>query len=346
MATQATDLGDVVITTLAELGENKFTDLMSDYQDTVALKRLIKKSKMNFQAGDELQFNLITDHNNSARFVGLGETDVVDITNVMATGKIPWRHITWNWAMERRLVAMNRSPRKIVDLVKTQRIAAMGSAIIKFETSFWKVPATDDNVSPYGVPYYIVKSNTEGFNGTVPSGYSVVANLSPTTYTRWRNWTAQYTAVTKDDLIRKLRKAAHYTDFKPLVDDIPQYSTGSDRGMYTNYAVLGTMEEILESQNENLGPDIASMDGKVVFRRTPVEAVKELDLDTTNPVYGIDWKEFLTAGLTGEWMKEVVTDPVAGQHTMMATFTDCTFNFYCRNRRKQFVIATNTGLPG
>jgi len=346
MATQATDLGDVVITTLAELGENKFTDLMSDYQNTVALKRLIKKSKMNFQAGDELQFNLITDHNNSARFVGLGETDIVDISNVMATGKIPWRHITWNWAMERRLVAMNRSPRKIVDLVKTQRIAAMGSAIIKFESSFWKVPAADDNISPYGVPYHIVKSNSEGFNGTVPSGYTTVSNLSPTTYARWRNWTAQYAAVTKDDLIRKWRKAAHYTDFMPLVDDIPQYNTGDDYGFYTNYAVLGTMEEILESQNENLGTDVASMDGKVVFRRTPAMAVKELDLDTTNPIYGINWGEFKTAGLTGEWMKETVTDPVAGQHTMMATFTDCTFNFYCRNRRRMFVLATNTGLPG
>lgn len=349
MTIQAADIADLVTTTLNELGKMKFTDLMSDYQNTIALKRLINKKKMTFDSGPAVSFNVITDHNDSARFVGLGAVDVVDIPNVMTTGNVPWRHITWNWAIERREIAMNRSPSKIVDLTKTRRIASFGSAIIKFEYAFWRVPDVTDEVVPYGIPYYVVKSNTatttnNGFNGSVPSGYTTVAGLNPTTYPRWRNYAAQYTAVTKDDLIRKWRRLMHYTDFMPLVDDIPEYNTGDDYGHYSNYSVVATLEEILESQNDNLGSDVAPMDGKVMMRRVAVTPVKELDLDTTNPVYTLNWGELGTMGLRGEWMNETVIPIEAKQHTVSSTHTDCTYNLLCRNRRRQGVLATNTTM--
>ena len=350
---QGTDIADLVTTTLNELGENKFTDLMSDYQNTIALKRLIKKNKMSFDAGPQVEFRIITDDNQSARFVGLGAVDIVDIPNVMTKGVVDWRHITWNWAIERRMIAMNRSPRKIVDITKIERITALGSAIKKFENAFWRVPAVTDLVTAYGIPYYVVKSNTaaiaannDGFNGLVPSGYTLVANLNPSTAAnnRWRNYATQYTTVSKDDLIRKWRRMAMYTEFTPLVDDMPVYNLGDDYGHYTNYSVYGTCVEILESQNENLGDDIAPMEGKLKFKRGNVVFVKELDLDTTNPVYSLNWGELFTMGLRGEWMNETTIPIVPGQHTVTATHTDCTFNLLCRNRRRQGVLATNTTM--
>lgn len=353
MATiQATDIADLVTTTLNELGELKFTDLMSDYQNTIALKRVMKKNKMSFDAGPQVAFNVITDHNNSARFVGLAAPDVVDIVNVMTTGIVPWRHITWNWAIERREIAMNRTPRKIVDLAKTRRISSLGSAIIKFEKCLWKVPSSTNTTDPYGIPYWIVKSNTaattanaDGFNGTTPSGYTSVGGISPTTYPRWSNYATMYTNVSKDDLVEKLWRASTFTDFMPLVDGIPQYNTGDDYGYYTNYAVLKSLKEILEAQNDDLGSDLDSFEGKLLFRRAGFTWAKELELDTTNPIYGINWGEMKTMGLRGEWMNETSLPIMPGQHTVSATFTDCTFNMFCRNRRRNFVLATDTTLP-
>ena len=344
MALQASNIADLVATTLDELGRGKFTDLMSDYQKTVAMKRLVKKSKTTFDSGEQVSFNVIVDHNNSARFVGLYATDSVDVPNVMATGNVPWRHITWNWAVDFREPLMNASPAKIVDIVKTRRIAAMGSAIIKFEYAWWRVPATTNDTDPYGLPYWIVKNNTEGFNGGMHTSYTAVGGISTDTQARWKNWTAQYTSVTKDDLVKKVRKALHYTDFEPLVDEIPEYNTGDDQVMYTNYAVTTVLEDLAESQNENIGKDLAAYDGKVVIRGVPIMAIKELDLDTTNPVYGVNWGEMKTMALRGAWMKDFVEKHVPGQHTVAATHTDCTFNWICRNRRRQFVIATNTGV--
>ncbi len=349
---QASDIADLVATTLNELGELRFTDLMSDYQNTIALKRVFRKHKTTFDAGPQVQFNIITDENHSFRFVGLGEPDVVDIPNVMTTGIVPWRHATWNWAIERREIAMNRTPRKIVDLAKTRRIASFGSAIIGWEQALWRLPAVTDLKSLYGIPYWIVKSNTaattanaDGFNGLVPSGYTTVAGVSSTTFPRWANYATQYTLVTKDDFIRKARRMAVYTDFAPLVEDMPVYNTGDDLGFYTNYALLGALEEALEAQNDDLGDDIASMEGKVQFRRVGVGFVKELDKDTTNPFYQINWGEMKTMGLRGEWMHETSIPITPGQHTMSATHTDCSCNTFCRNRRRQGVLATDVGLP-
>ena len=350
---QANDIADLVAMSLNDLGRLKFTDLMSDYQNTVVLKRLMRKGKQTFDSGPNVAFNVITSTNGSARFVGLGAQDIVDIPDVMTTGVVPWRHSTWNWAHEQREPIMNSGASKIVDIIKTRRISAFGDGIKLLERAFWRAPpatGAGSDTEPYGVPYYIVKSNTatttnDGFNGSVPSGYTTVAGLNPTTYIRWRNYATQYTAVTKDDLIRKMRRAQTYTDFMPLVEEVPEYNSGNDYGIYTNYAVVGTMEELLEAQNDNLGKDIASMDGKTLFRGIPIVFVKELDLDTTNPVYGINWGEFGAMGLRGWWLKETVVGMVAGQHTVGAVHTDCTFNFLCRNRRRNWVLATDTTLP-
>jgi hypothetical protein len=351
-AIQGADFADLIVTTLNQLGRLKFTDLMSTYQNTIALKRLIKKSKMTFEGGPAVEFRVITDTNGSARAVGLAYVAISNIPNVMTFGQVPWRHVTWNWSMERRILAMNAgTAQKITDIIKVERVAAMGDAIKMFERFFWRVPATTDTLTPYGIPYYVVKSataatsaNADGFNGLVPAGYTTVAGLNPTTYPQWANYADAYTTVSKDDLIRKMRRACRYTEWTPLVDDIPQYSTGDDYGIYTNYPVMGAMEEILESQNENLGPDVASMDNKTVFQRTPITWVKELDLDTTNPVYGLNWGEMKTMGLTGEWMKETMVPVNPNQPTVQTTHTDCTYNLLCRNRRKQYVLSTGTSM--
>jgi hypothetical protein len=354
MPVQATGIADVLIHSLNQLGRLKFTDLMSDYQSTIALKRIFKKKKATIESGPEVQFNAIVATNGSARHVGLGYVAQVDIPNVLATGKMPWRHTTWNWALERRLVAMNRGDAKIIDIAQSQRIASFGDAILLFERTLWRCPTSSEfDLHPVGIPYFVVKSstaandNTGGFNGSVPSGYTLVANIDPTASatSRYKNYADAYTDVSKDDLIMKMRRAQFFTDFMPLVDDIPTYNVGDDFGIYTNYAVSARMVEILESQNESLGSDVAPMEGKAVFMRSPIVPVKELNQDTTNPVYMLNWGEIGAMGLSGEWMREQHFAATQNQPTIMTNNTDCSWNLICRNRRRQAVISNGTTMP-
>jgi hypothetical protein len=352
---QASDIQDLVTTSLDQLGRLQWTDLSSDYQNTVALKRLFRKNKMQYGGGPNVRFNVQFDTNGSSRTVGLGFTAIVDIPNTMTYGSVPWSRKTFNWAMDIEEPVINSGESKIIDLLKTRRIAALGSFTIDVERGLWAAPdATNFAGSEpdfLGIPYWVVKSNTafsttnEGFNGGAPSGFTDVGGLSPTTYPRWKNYAEQYTAVTKDDLIRRMRRAMKYIDFMPLVDETPTYNVGDDYGCYTNEPVLSTLEEILEDQNENLGSDIAPMDGKVMFARSPVVFVKELNRDTTNPVYILNWGELGSMRRSGFWMKEIPVPVNPNQPTISATHVISSFNTICRNRRRQAVIATDTSMP-
>ena len=342
---QATQLTDLVATTLRDLGKPNFTEIATDIQKHTAMRSLFRKNSVTLQSGVGVQWDVMVAHSGTAYNVGLGASDNVNIVDSMVQAQADWRNSTANYAIIGQEIDMNREPARIVDLVRQRRISAMIAVTELMENNFWGPPvALSDAITPWGVNTWIVKNASEGFFGTVPSGYTTIG-LNPTTYPRWRNYTAQYTSVSKDDLIRKWRKAATFTDFTPPVENIPTFSTGNMWGYYSNYAVVGALEEVLEGQNDSLGTDVASMDGKVVFRRSPVEWVPRLEVDTTNPVYGINWGDFRTHILSGWWGKETNVPVYPGQHTISAHFMDWTYQIVMKNRRGSFVLATGTTYP-
>jgi hypothetical protein len=339
---QADNIADLVALTLRELGPNKWTDISYDLQEHVALPKLLKKEKVGFGSGYGFQFNVNVTTSGSARMTGLYETDEVNTTDTMVQGNVPWRHATTNYAFDEREIKMNRSPARIVELVKVKRANSMIDLATLMENQFWGKPATSDNVDDmFGVQYWIVPSATQGFNGTNPSGFSSgAANISSTTYPNWANWTDDYVSVSQDDLITKLRLAAYKTSFKSPVPT-PSYNTGDRYGYYTNYDVVSQMERLLMAQNENLGNDVASKDGQTLFRRVPVTAVPKLDADTTDPVYGINWGVFGFVFLEGEYLTESGSIMSAKQHRVIERHTDLTLNLVCRDRRKLFIVCNN-----
>lgn len=340
MATlQAADIGDVVKTTLRELGRLRWTGIQSDLQEHVALPKMLKKERVKFSDGYEIQFNVQYKLSGNAKNVGLYGSDSYNVSDTMATGSIPWRHTTTFYAFDRREMTMNSGASRIVDLIKTRRTDAMIDLAERMEIDFWGAPASSsDTTTPYGIDYWVVKNATEGFNGGDPSGFTAgAAGLATATYTRWKNWTYQYTNVTKDDLIRGWRNAATKTLFKSPVE-FPDYNRGDRYGYYTNYDVIQPLEELLEAQNENLGKDLASMDGAVMFRRNPVVWVPQLDGDSQDPVYGINWGVFYPVFLAGEYMKEQGPEKAANQHTVMKVDIDTSYNWCCKNRRRLFIL--------
>lgn len=343
MALQADNIADLVTTTLRELGPPKWTDISTDLQEYVAMPKMLKKEKVQFDNGIGIQRNVMIDITDGARNVGLMETDIVDIGDVMKTINIPWRHTVASTGYDRRELTMNKEPARIVELIKTRRADMMISLAERMETDFWSKPAdSTDEITPFGIKYWICMGSTnEGFNGGDPSGFtSGAGNLTVATAPRWQNYTAGYSAVTKADLVAKWRKAATFTNFKAPVD-IPQYASSARYSYYTNYAVISALETLLENQNDNLGNDVASKDGLTIFRRVPVQWAPKLEGTSQNPIYGIDWNSFYPVFMKGEYMKEeTLRNPT--QHTVYNTFVDTSYNYLCTNRRKNFVLATAT----
>lgn len=344
-ALNATQVGDLVQTTLRDLGKPRFTEIASTLQKHTAMRNLLKKNRVTLESGFGLQWDVMVGQTGAAANVGLYNTDVVNDVDVMTQATADWRFSNTNYPIENRVLAMNREPSRIVNFVQEKRIAAMISFAELMEANFWGPPvALSDTLTPWGVNTWIVKNATQGFNGGAPSGYTSIG-LNPTTYPNWQNWTDQYTAVSQDDFVRKLRKACTFTEFEPIVDGVPTFDTGEDHGLYTNYGVIAPLEEVLMSQNDNMGTDIAKYDGQVHFRRIPVMWIPKLEPDTTNPIYGIQWGVFKTFILQGWWLKETHIPVYPMQHTISAHFIDCAYQWVMRNRRCHFVISTGTTYP-
>ena len=344
-ALQVSDIADLAVVAQKELGEMKITNLTSDIQDHVAMNTLLRKNNVDFLgAGSSIQWNVMTRLSGAARNVGLYQTDDVNVADVTTTASIPWRFTDTSYAMDVREVAMNATPRKIFDLVKLRRADAYGSLAELMEANFWGKPSSSsDTATPYGIRYWIVPNASEGFNGGHPSGFSDVAGLSSTTYPRHKNYTAQFTNVTRTDLIRKWREAATKTKFKvPMNVNLASYNSGDKYGYYTNYNILGKLEERLEDQNDNLGNDVASKDGNALFRKVPVTYVSYLDAtnqtDITDPVYGINWGVLKTCFMRGQYFRESKPREAPKQHNVLEAFVDLMYNIKCTDRRRLFVL--------
>lgn len=341
----AQGLNDLVADTLRDLGRGRFTEIATDLQEHTAMASLLRENRTELQSGTGVQWNVMVAQAGNFRNVGLAASDNINLADTMVQATADWRNSVGGYAIEGREVSMNMEPSQIVNLVKTRRIQGMLDIAEGMENNFWGPPvALTDTITPWGVNTWIVKNATEGFNGGVPSGYTTIG-LNPTTYPRWNNWTAPYTSVSRDDLIRKWRKAARFTNFKPPVEGIPTFNTGTKYGYYTTNAVLQPLEETLQSQNDNLGTDVAKYDNMVTFGRVPVTWVPKLEADTTNPVYGINWGWFKTVILRGWWLRETHVPIYPGVHTMSAHFLDCTYQWVTKNRRCHFVLSNGTTYP-
>lgn len=345
MNLSADQILDLVTTTQKELGRMKWTDIATDLTEYEVLPKMLKKDKVLFDGGTGITRNAMVTDSGAAKHVGLFGVDDVNVGDVMKTFTVPWRHTTTSYAFDRREEGMNSGASRLVDLIKVRRTDAMISLAKLLEQTFWGKPATSaDTTTPFGLDYWIVYNATEGFNGGNPTGFSDgCGGLDSATYTRWRNWTAQYAAITKADLITKMRKAHRRTDFKSPVD-IPDYRTGKGQSfrIYVNETTMASLEDLGEAQNENLGRDLASMDGTITFRKNPIVYVPYLDAKTANPVYMVNWNAFSIAFLKGEYLREEKPTKAANQHTVYNVFVDLTWNTVCVDRRRHALITTAT----
>lgn len=349
---QAAEILDLVTLTLPKFKKFSFTDMSSDYRETIAFQRIFRQKKTkNDSDGVSIKWQLMTDTNGSFRFVGLGFTAEVSIPSTFIQGETPWRGWTYNWSVDGAEPAMQGPSEKIFDIMKARYFAGVGDMIKGVERALWRVPSSTSN-NVLGIPYYVVKSNTaatfannDGFNGATPSGHSTVAGINPTDQRRWQNYATQYTNVTVTDWLRKANRMADKIRFKPLVEDMPTYNPGFDYASYTNHPLYALLTELARSQNDNLGSDVAAMEGKAMFRRGTLGFVDELDNDTTNPFYMIDWNSMYAARLNNWWEKEIRVDLNPQQPTMATIHKVSRCNLVCLDRRRCGVIATDTTMP-
>jgi hypothetical protein len=289
---------------------------------------LDKKRVKTFEGGDDWEWEAQVDHNHSAQFVKMYQTDGSALVDTMIRGRVQPRHVNAHYDYDKREKAFQRGGVAIVNYIKTKYVGMMVSFYELLEEALWGTPTdSSDDTTPFGIRYWLLRNATEGFNGENPSGFSSGrGNIDSTTYTRWANWSNDYVDVSKEDLLASMRRGLRKTKFRsPVSHAVPKLS-GMGNGIYTNDSVLGSMETLLEQQNMNLGNDLASKDGRAMVKGTSVTYVPYLDADA------------LMIGVLAGWQNNL-TKPyqVSDKHLVSRVDLDGTLQMICTNLRRQAV---------
>ncbi len=342
MGLSFSQIDDAVLLTQNKLIQRgAFVDMQTDLTDHVAVREMWKGRKKTFEGGENWEFEVQMDHNHSARTVGLFETDGSSLTDTMKKGEVSVRHVNANYIYDQREKAFQRGGTAIVDLIKTRYVSMMVSLFELLEGILWSKPTdSSDDKTPYGIAYWVTKSATEGFYGVDPSGFADGrGGISSVDYPRYANYTAQYATVSKEDLIRKMRRAHRKSQFRSPVSHATPSLAGMKNGIYTNDTVIGLLEEILEANNMSLGNDLASKDGRTLFKGTPLTYAPKLDDDSSDPIYMLDWK-WLAIGVMAGWENNLSAPyMVFGKHLVRRVDIDASLNMVCTDPRRQVVIS-------
>jgi hypothetical protein len=304
------------------------------------------KSRKESQSGKNIGFTAHVGYTDNYEMVGLYDVDDVDVGDNFANATVPWKHSKWAFAYDEHEVTSMSDENEIVDFVEGRAVDAWLSAYESIERDVWTAATSSTAVDQiWGFNTWIVKgSNGEaGFYGDEPSGFSSIGLDVDTYGDRWRNYFADYASITdRTDFLAKLKTAATKTGFiAPLKVGNHGYPDAKSlkRWLATNLTVQQALETLAENQNDNLGRELDSMHGRVVFRGIPVQYIPVLDSDTQNPFYGIDLNHMKVV-VHPKWSpRNHGLRKAPNQRNVMNNFWDMQWNMICRDRRRQFLLA-------
>ena len=341
MALLPDQVPDFVALTLPVLKRGKWTDLSTEFPEYISASLLASK-QVTEQGGPAISFRIKLRNTGNSRISGLYGQDITKVEDVMISASVPWAMLTTNFSFDIYEDLFQSDRETIIKELKIRDHDAMTDLAELLETLFWSAPTSTTDTRPMGVPFWIQKSITtaEGaWNGGNPAGFtSGCAGVDSTANPRWRNWAFQWTNPTSDDLVRKVKKSLAFCNFQPPVP-YPELAFGkSDYSIYTTFRVQEPLERLAESRNDNLGSDVAKYLNAVTIGGTPVKWVPYLEAnDTSDPVYGINWKVFRPFVKKGANMRRNPPKQSARQHTVLEVHIDHWLNFCCYNRRLCFV---------
>ena len=347
MALMPDQLDDFVNLTLQSFKRKSWIDLSLDQQHHIfASKFLSGKTRTPYQGGHQLNWKVQTSNTGTAKYSELYSVAATSVKDLTTEAKQPFCKLTANFSYDVHEDSFQSDRETIIREIDVRRHSMYNDVFELAETSLWTAPSSDTESprKPSGIPFWIQKSATTpagGFTGGNPSGFSNgAAGINTNTVSGWKNWSFNYTSVSRDDMVAKARKAIEFTHFQApkQFNELGGGKSDSDWMFFTTYNVLEDLEKLLESRNDNLGVDLAKYAGAVTLKGNPVIWVPYLqNNDSSNPIYGVNFRVFSLYYKKGLDMLVHPPQQSARQHTVREVHLDSWFNFICLNRRRCFV---------
>ncbi len=347
------DIPEMLVATLPLIQRDQPVFEAQNLQEYPAVEQLMRKGRALIEegTGTSVEVPIVMTGSNRAKGVTLDDPDEAQFGHTSVMQQVQWRHSKTDYAYERRLILMNSgSEERIYNYMTQERNVGWLSLYEYLENIFWSLTAVGNDVDAYGIHNYIVYNATTGFTGTVPSGFTTVAGVNPTTYPKWTNYSANYTNISEDDFMPKMWSMKDRTGFKRPMKIEDYYSGMGDQNQYyCNRDTLNQIRQLAQARNEDLGFDIgADGSGRPVFDGNPINRVPAFDgefdfpgtiASTCGAIYQINWKWLGFVFLKGDYLHEDGPMQLPDRHNWYGVFVDLTHNLYCKSRRAQGVMA-------
>lgn len=344
-------LDDFIATTLAKQPRDTWVDLSMDLQRYTWVSRWFKSKKKPERGGPQLEWKLRIANQGTATHAGLYHVDKTNRKDVLTNGEAKWSKQTVNYIYDVDETAFQSGPETIIREIMLLEQGLTNDFVKLMEMAMWTAPSASDlkPMPPSGIPFWVQKNATFGFNGGDPSGWAAGAGgILTTSYPGWKNHSGTYAAVTPDDCVEKLVESMDMCDFEAPAQ-FPEIGKGPpDWGLFTVYSVLKKLRRLTTAQNDNLGGDVAKWMNSVVVRGIPVVWVPALSNTTSEaydyqcPIYGINWKVFEYFFKTGRSMVKYPPKTAPHQNSVRIRIMDNWGNFVCYDRRRNFVLYDST----
>lgn len=368
---------DLIQTTQKNLPDGEFETALQ-YRNHEVCNRWFTKDKRQEDSGESISRRIQLSTNGTAKHVRLYAKTAINQTDTVSTITAPWVQAQSYYTMERREVLRNRAPAKIIDLVKSRRIAGKLDMAELFEESAWSVPTSStDDLNPRGLFYWLnfaddgatassIASNrfagqTARWRGSGTdlgasgSGTTTVGGIDASTEDKWKTYVDIYASF-NDALIKKMRRTFRAIRFHSpiMVDDLKKPAFNNLR-IYMGLDQCNDYEDLATKANDNYGPDLAPFHGMTTFKRVPIVDIPQLDSFTVTdgggnsaspePIVFVNHTHFFPIVLTGDWMRESEPLTDAEQHNVFTTFYDCSYQYFCNNRRQAGAVL-HKAIPG
>jgi hypothetical protein len=310
---------------------------------------LLKEDRMAFDSGIGLKRTIMTDYARVFEWVGFHQASELNITDHLQQLTVNWKHSRTHWMFDAKELMMNKGKALIANVIKPREAGAIIAMAAGLEDAGWEYPATTDEKTMYGIPYYVVWNQGSGgdFNGSLPSGHTAVAGIDSDTYTTYRNYTEDYTNYTADDWLLKARKLHMKTEFVSPVDvDDFRGETGKRFKIYTDDVGMTNVWGLADQRNQNLGWDFGKQDNQTTFKGNAFRWVPKLDSGNistrsgmpTNPFYFIDKGSFIMAALEQDYMRRSEAMNSREQPDSYVNYIFASLQMLCVIRRRNGVM--------
>lgn len=343
-------IDDLVKSTLEDWGDPNFQMIAQSLQNLIVMKEWLKSNHMMTQdGGKSIKRNLMLRRGTGVDRNFMFASDTTDVPTLLSTTTMEWTHLHKSYGYDYKESLINTGKAMVTEVLEPRRADCMLAIAEGLENDAWTLrDATDPQIRPNGIPYYVVAPSSYtagGFTGGNPSGHSSCAGIdaSSDTYANWRNYHDQYVAITRTDWLPKIRTMLRKINFVSPITPKQYWQFADTYCLYTDEATINEIETMLDGQNDNLGSDVAKYMGTATVKRHPVIWVPQLDASTV-PLYGrgamyaINHSMFKMIVLAGDNMRQTGPFPAANQHDVREVHLDLSYNYLCLDRRVNGVI--------